>query len=223
MGIAAIIAPMENHSETQHRWVEQLLAYFSITQTDLARRARIVPSTLSKFMTGHREGHVLSARVVTAIETATGIKAYVDPTLSGPAARMPAPGFAEPDAAVWRPEGDAFGAAVAALRAGYAACDAWTLRTDALTGAGYWPGDILLVDLNGVARPGDVVVAQTIDFAGHTMRTVFRLFEPPYLVEASSDPRRSKPILVDNAGTQVRGVVVAALRRRPGEAAASGT
>jgi SOS-response transcriptional repressor LexA len=92
------------------------------------------------------------------------------------------------------------------------------LRSRSLESAGYMPGDILMVDLNGRPEPGDVVCAQIYDRSGKA-ETIFRIYEHPFLVAATLDGRLMKPHLVDNDRVVIRGVVIASLRERRAVAA----
>ncbi|MGH6907913.1 MAG: hypothetical protein ACREDX_08660, partial [Aestuariivirga sp.] len=92
--------------------------------------------------------------------------------------------------------------------------DAWTLNSRALEGAGYRPGDILLVALDETPAAGDVVCAQIYDWVKAKAETVFRIFQPPYLVAATSDPQLMRPHLVDDAAVAIKGVVLQSLRGR---------
>ena len=99
------------------------------------------------------------------------------------------------------------------------AVDPWTLKSRALETAGYLPGDVMIVDLNGGAEPGDVVCAQLYDWSRSKAETVFRIYEPPYLVPATFDPRLRRIIVVDNENAMIRGVVIASIRPRQARAA----
>jgi hypothetical protein len=57
------------------------------------------------------------------------------------------------------------------------------------------------------------VCAQVYDMGGRA-KTVFRIFEHPFLVAASIDPSLHRPLLIDNRAIMVRGVVVASMRPR---------
>ncbi len=111
-------------------------------------------------------------------------------------------------------ERQAVDAIVAALHPGHSSSDLWTVKGRALEVAGYLPGDTVIVDLSRVdAKTGDVVCAQIYDWENpDKTRTVLRIFEPPYLVSFSADPKFHKPELVDNH-IAVKGIVVASFRR----------
>jgi hypothetical protein len=90
----------------------------------------------------------------------------------------------------------------------------WRLKTRALEAAGYLPGDVLVSDNAIQPRAGDAVVAQVYDVRTGTAETVFRLFEPPYLIAATSEAALRKPLLVDNERVIVMGPITQSFRAR---------
>ncbi len=60
----------------------------------------------------------------------------------------------------------------------------------------------------------DVVCAQVYDWARGKAETVFRLYEPPYLLSSTTDPKLLRPLVVDDDVVMIKGVVVASLRSR---------
>lgn len=197
-------------AEGNHReYILRVLEKTGLTQTQLANRAGLDPSTLSRFLSVEREGHTLRPSTLRKIETATGVPA---------SATAPEPahgGFSEPEAtpyevkpaspleriiAVWASEGSNV--------------DPWILKGKALEGAGYRTGDILLVSLGLPPAAGDVVCAQVYDWAKGQAETIFRIFQPPFLVAATADPRLMKPHLIDDGNTAIKGVVIQSIRER---------
>jgi DNA-binding XRE family transcriptional regulator len=81
----------------------------------------------------------------------------------------------------------------------------WKLTSDALAGAGYQPGDYLVVDLGATASARDIVLAT------HNKFPLFRLMFPPYLYAVQVGRQAPAPIVVDNLQTIVRGVVISRL------------
>ncbi|MDX2237186.1 MAG: hypothetical protein NW203_06445 [Hyphomonadaceae bacterium] len=88
------------------------------------------------------------------------------------------------------------------------------ITSDALRLAGFEPGDIAVVDTRRAPEPGQIVMAQVYDLRLGSADTVFRYFEPPYLVSASTEPDARKPILIDSQTVALRGVVIRQLRSR---------
>lgn len=62
------------------------------------------------------------------------------------------------------------------------------------------------------AQAGDVIVARLYNWHAGTARTVLRIFQPPYLVAAATDPTKYRPELVDNERVVVKAVVVGSFR-----------
>jgi SOS-response transcriptional repressor LexA len=88
----------------------------------------------------------------------------------------------------------------------------WRLKTAALEEAGYLPGDIVVVDPNSSPKRKDVVCAQISDMQRGSTETIWRIYDPPYLVGAAHDRLAYKPLLIDHERVIVCGVVVASLR-----------
>lgn len=203
-------APMTDSIDQRH-YIQTVMQRTGWTQSELASRAGLDPSTLSRFLTGDREGHALRASTIQKIEAVSGI---------GFGMSAPAPpaveGFAAPEAEPIRLDSSSpLDAVVAALTRGRNNVDPWTLRSRALEGAGYRPGDILLVALDETPLAGDVVCAQLYDWTSNRAETVFRIFQPPYLVAASPDPGLMRPHVVDDGAVQIKGVVINTIRNRP--------
>jgi hypothetical protein len=126
------------------------------------------------------------------------------------------PGFSEAERVNYGADSD--GAAVQALIAGRT-LDPWRLRTNAIEDVGYLPGDVVLVDPNAQPASQDVVCAQVYDWTRGRAETVWRVFDPPFLVAASKDRSLYKPVLVDNDKVMIRGVVVQMIRPHRASAA----
>ena len=125
------------------------------------------------------------------------------------------PGLGEAEAARYDPEPSDH-AVIQALYPGRANADLWEIKSRALDLAGWLPGDIAIVDLGRSDwRPGDVVCATLHDFHAGTSVTVFRIYDPPHLLSASTDPQFRKPLSSDLDNPHIRGLVVAGYRRRP--------
>lgn len=197
--------------QSQMGWLDTVRSRTGLSLTEIARRAELHPSSVTQFYNNDRRGGMLSALTIRRISDATGVP--TTPAILGETGTVGA--FREPEAALF----DMAGApqAVAGLVAA-AAADAhvvpWELHSRALEFAGYMPGDVLLVDLNGRPQRGDVVCAQFYDPRGTGAETVFRLYEPPFLVAHGPDEAHRRPRLVDDATVAIMGVVTMTLRRR---------
>lgn len=90
----------------------------------------------------------------------------------------------------------------------------WRLRTDALESDGYLEGDIIITDASVQPRAGDVVCAQVYDVRAGAAETIFRTFEPPFLISRSRDPNLRKPLQVDDRSVIIMGTVTQSFRTR---------
>lgn len=87
------------------------------------------------------------------------------------------------------------------------------VNTRALELAGYMIGDLATLDMAATPVGGDAVEAQV--YGGGAAHTVFRIYDPPYLVARSADPTISaKPLLVDGDHVRIAAVVVSSVRKR---------
>ncbi len=197
--------------DEQRAYLASVMERTGWNQTELAQRAGLDPSTLSRFLNGGREGHALRQGTIRKIELASGL------AVSGGVAAPTAQGFAESEASPFEvPAESPLRAIIAALGQGRMNIDPWTLQSRALEGAGYRPGDILLVALDETPAAGDVVCAQIYDWTKGRAETVFRIFQPPYLIAATGDPQLMRPHLVDDGAVTIKGVVLHSLRGRAG-------
>ena len=90
----------------------------------------------------------------------------------------------------------------------------WLLQGRSLEHEGYFAGDILLVDKGEMAKPGDVVIAEIKDWKSNGVATAIRIYEPPYIVAASSDRNLRRLYAVDQEQVSLEGVVIAAIKPR---------
>ena len=141
--------------------------------------------------------------------------AGVEEAMSLLTTREDTPGMGEAEAAHYKIQGETDNALVSALAPGLKNADAWIIRSRALDLAGLLPGDVAIVDLNAAPEADDTVCAQIYDWRAAEAVTVFRLYDPPYLVAASTDPQFRRPQLVDDDRVSIKGAVVASFRRRP--------
>lgn len=201
---------MEPSRDEIRQWIRGILARTGDTPTGLARRAGVASTTLTRFMGGQAR-NALSFSTIAKIAEATG----TPPPFADGGERLP--GFAEDDAAPYHTGGlnsepSACAAAISALIAGRRAADPWKMRSRVLEDAGYLPGDVLIVDLTRTPTAGDVVCAQVYNWGQDSAETVFRIYEPPYLVAATAAPEARKPLLVDGKNVVIKGVVTESLR-----------
>ena len=205
-----------SESAEQRRYLLDVMQRTGWSQTELAARARLDPSTLSRFLLGQREGRAMRASSIRKIEQVSGLGFESGQPLPS-AAQTLAEGLSEPDALPLDvPARSHLEAIIAALSQRGRNVDPWSLRGRALENAGYRPGDILLVALGETALAGDVVCAQVYDWPSGKAETVFRIFQPPYLLAASSDPTLMRPLVLDGETVEIKGVVINSIRDRGG-------
>lgn len=201
---------MDRSQDEIRAWVAEILAEHGMTATALARQAGLAPPTLARFMKGGEDvTHVLSTPTIAKIAAAVGRTSPIAPEV-----RM-RQGVAEPELAPYRPDADrpdADARLLSALAPGHNNAHVFQLRGRALDLLGYLPGDLVIVDLNATAEPGNVVCAQIYDRQQMRAETVMRLYEPPYLLAQSSDPRYRRPEFVDNRHVVIMGVIIASAR-----------
>jgi transcriptional regulator with XRE-family HTH domain len=203
---ARIVTDMADDSSTlaneQRAYIERVLTRTSWTATELARRAALDHSTLSRFIAGGREGHALRHSTIRKIENASGIA-------------FDAQGFSESEASpVIMSEAGALAPVIRSAISGRDNTDAWVLNSRALENLGYRAGDTLIVELGLQPSAQDIVCAQIYDWQNGRSETVFRLFQPPYLLAASNDSSLMRPLLVDETAVSIKGVVILQLRPR---------
>lgn len=189
--------PREQVQSSTREWIKRAMERRGWTANRLAKEAGLAPSTVHRALNDPR--FVTSTTTLEKIATATGLPS---PVHSGT-------GFAEADAVPL----DA-----ADIPSSLRPADAevvWELKTRAAELAGFLPGDLVLLDPRITPRAGDLVCAQVYNFQLGTAETVFRLFEPPYLITRTMDPSiTAKPLLVDDERVKVWGVAVRSLRTR---------
>ena len=179
-----------------------------MTATEVARRAGLSSSTLTRPV---REGAYSSTISTHTIDKVAEVTGCPPPEGFGRArAHMPR-GFSEPDAVPYKaPENVEY--TVGSGR------DWWLIKSRSLDLEGYLPGDRVLVDLGERPLAGDIVVAQVVSDRGEP-ETVFRKFEPPFLLTRSTLSDAGKPVLVDYERVSIMGVAIVCWRDRKGRAA----
>ena len=177
-------------------WILKVLAAKGWTPHRLAVEAGLSPATVHRAL---NDDHVTSNTTLEKISKATGIPTPLAAHAAGQsgfresdAVPLHAPARTESDAQTW-----------------------WRLNTRAAELAGYLPGDEVLTDQSVMPRAGDLVCAQVYDFQMGSAETVFRIFDPPYLVVRTMDPSVStKPLPVDGKHVLIMGTVVRSVRLR---------
>ena len=210
-----LVAKKQSHEDIRNRqraWLQHVQRVTGKTLTQIAREAELTPTTLLRPMNRKDHPHAISALTISQVAQATGVAASID--IMGEAASNPPRGFREPDAAPYALlTHDPVSALIRSVIGGRNGVDPWQLKSRALETAGYLPGDIMVMDMNREAKPGDIVCAQLYDWhAPANTQTIWRLFEPPYLVAASAAPEHRRPRLVDNETIVIKAVLELMIR-----------
>lgn len=209
--VAALFFPMTDLRDQQLAWLDNIVATSGLELSNVARRARLDPSTLTRFHSKNESGHTLTSKTIKKIEDAFGIPAYEvrrRPSLTA---------FQEPDAEPYKVDNDAQELMIQALRTVVSksnSVDLWVMKSHVLSAAGYRQGDVLLVDRDATPRAGDAVCAQIYDWRRGTAETIFRIYRTPYLLTASSQGEPALPEVVDDETVVIKGVVLGGARLR---------
>lgn len=198
---------MEPSREEIKQWLQAILARTGETPSALARRAGLATTTLTRFM-NDPDAPMLGLRSIAKIAEAAG---------AGPVG-VPVTGVAPltvppPEAAPYHDTGadPVMHNGIAAMIRAQNDLEPWISQSEMLAAAGVLPGDVLLVDPAARPATGDIVRATLT--AWQQTEIVFRLYEPPYLLPAALDPRRRKPLLIDQDRVRITGTVRYVLRR----------
>ena len=193
---------MNGDREEIRRWLEQAVAKTGLTATALARRAGVHQTTVTRFLRDP-DAPMMKTTTLNAIASAAGI-----PLLNADEPNDPIEAIQLTLAETDTPKN----AALKALIAGRENISLWRLTTDALESAGYLPGDLLVVNGHAKPAPQHVVAAKIYQWDTRRADTVFRIYQPPYLIAATRNQELWKPHLIDNDRVMICGTVEASLR-----------
>jgi hypothetical protein len=200
------LARDEQTSRHHREYLRRVIAHVDKPATRIAKEIGVAASTLTRLLNAPEASTAtLHARTISKLQEFSGISLFGGDTSTAQGPR----GLAE-DAVLFDVTNadPAVSAAIKALIGGRQAADPWTIRTRALEGVGYLPGDIVIVDLGRRPEPGEVVCAQVYDWGRVAAETVMRIYEPPFLVAASLDEQLRRPLMVDNERVIIKGVVL---------------
>jgi hypothetical protein len=198
--------PRDEETARQHRdYLRRVIAHTRKPPTRIAKEVGVAPSTLTRLLNEDSIA-TLHARTISRLQEYSGIAFFG----GDPSAPSTFRGLAEDAVPFDAKDADpAVSAAIKALVGGRQAADPWTMRTRALERRGYLPGDIVIVDLGRRPEAGDAVCAQVYDWRRGAAETVMRVYDPPYLLEATHDDQLRKPLVVDNEQVIIKGVLLA--------------
>lgn len=202
-------------ANAQRAWLDHVVITTGRTLSEVARAAKVNPSTLTRFRNSQDRVGVLSATTMAAVSMVSGVPLPQDVHAPAPAAGAALRGFGESEAALWEGEPtDPVSGALRAMTGSALHLVPWVLRSNALLHEGFRPGDILIVDLNAEPKPGNIVLAQLYDWQNpRGTETVLRLYEPPYLIASGPVEAAKRPELIDQKRVVIKGVMQAMLRR----------
>lgn len=203
------MAEKDASKSEQQEWVRAVLAHTGLNLAQLAKKIGRAPSTLQRPMNDPAWQGMLSGRVMAEIAEIAGLRVMEFPGRPK--------GFMENEAEPFRTGHDddldrAVAKAIGELTGGRNGCEPWFIHTSLLDLHGILPGDVMIVDLNRRAKPGDIVCAQIYDYAAGRAETAFRLYDPPFLLSHSAR-RSTKPLTVDDDTVKVMGVVISLVRQ----------
>ena len=197
----------ENDRDTLRNWIKQNLVDKGVSPTKAAKDNGFATTTLTKFLNDPDYTFTPSTPVVLQLERYFGRRAPGASAREGErAVELEAVQVDAADLA--KPLQDA----LAALTDARAHIELWKVSSTALIAAGIAPGDLVMIDMDEPPRAGDIVCAEIHDRG--SKRTVFRIYEKPYLVAATYEATHRAPIVVDDRNVIVRGVVTDRLSRR---------
>jgi transcriptional regulator with XRE-family HTH domain len=195
----------------QLQYIQYLLEKTGWSRAELAKRAGLDPTTLSRFLSSGDVIYQLRGSTIRRLELVSGIAFGESPSSNS----EPLVGFSEVEVIPFSVVNDHnIMAAFEALHPGAINKDIWVLRSRALELVGYRPGDLIQIKLDIAPLRGDVVCAQVYDEVKSRAQTVFRIYAPPILASATTDLGLGTPYSLDDNRVVVKGVVVAMLRTR---------
>lgn len=194
-------------------WISAVAAYLNLSLSDLAVKAGLSPSTVTRYMNDGSGKLTITARSLDAIAQYAGVPKHVMPGQQG------IPGLGESEAVPYRAFGgdklpDWVIAAIEAHKGNRNGIEPWIMKSWALDLLGVIPGDVLMIDQNRRPKSGDIVCAQLTDLATGRTETVFRRYEPPMLMTHSAKLGPARAEAVDDNRVIIMGVETGMIRPR---------
>jgi len=195
--------------DRQRAWLLRVIETTGLKPSQIARGADVSDTTLTRLLNNPSYEGTLSELTIERIKTTYN--------LPGPGNDPPAKGgapvlFSEAELLQFAALEPSIAAALTALCAGITACEIWRLHSSAIENAGYLVNDLVVVDPNATPGPHDAVKAVVTEWSRGSAETIWRLFDPPYLLSSAARQLAAKPLLVDGQRVRVAGVIVASLR-----------
>jgi hypothetical protein len=197
----------KNIQQRQRNWLREVLDKVKLKPSPFAISAGVSDTTITRLLNDAKYMGTLAPETIERIKDTYKVPG---PEEYASSRRSTLIGMSEASRFDARKERGDLGAIVEAILRGRPHVDAWRLKTQALESAGYLPGDVVFVEqlsADQQARPQDAVCAQVVDYQHGAAETVWRVYDPPFLVAAAHERTAYKPILVDNDRVKIAGVI----------------
>lgn len=196
------MSAVDNRTQAFRDWIAAIVSKKQITRTELARRAGLSHSTISRATSDDDYRINFRADTISKLAEIGGI---LPPAAIAQGEAGSAQGFAEPEATPWGGQPDKN------LGPGQSI---WTVHTQAMSPMGLMPGDRFILDQSMTPQTRDIIMVQVYDHQTGSAESLLRVFAdgfavtPLYLVDGS--PR----IWIDGTHATVMGVVIESWRTR---------
>jgi DNA-binding phage protein len=198
-----LVNAVDPEAKLVREWLLEVMRRTGMKATPLAKKVGLAPSTLLRALDEDNPS-ALERRSIKKIVDHFGVPApqFAD------AQSGPHHGFEEPDLVLPDASPQLF-CGVLLEPNQYVKI----VNTRAAELVGYLPGDSVLFDMSVSPRAGDIVEAQV--YGVRDAETIFRYFDPPYLVVRTADPSANhKPQLVDGERIKIVAVALRSMRER---------
>lgn len=193
----------ETHREALKQWIRTGMSERKISFNKLTDEIGVATTTISKFVNDPKYKYTPKAPVIEKLEVLFGTKAPGSTRDKARQVRKPEGELLDPASLA-----DDLRNALHALAGARKGIEFWKLSSTAIEGAGFHPGDILIVDPHAYTYAGEPVVASVMDPDDGTRRFVFRSYQKPYLQALSADPEYLGVLEVDDKYVIVRGAIL---------------
>lgn len=197
----------------QRAWLREVLETKRLTPSRLAIGAGVSDTTISRLLNNEEYTGTLAQETIERIKDTYKVPGPEE--FAGGRRGVALLGLSEAARFDVRREQNDLAAVVEAILRGRNHVEPWRLKTMALEGVGYLPGDIVFVEIlaeGQLPKPQDAVCAQVVDYQHGSAETVWRVYDPPFLVGAANERTAYKPLLVDGERVKVVGVIREAYR-----------
>jgi hypothetical protein len=190
----------------QRAWLLEVLEKVQLKPSQMASSAGVSDTTITRILNNEEYTGTLAQETIERIKSTfkvPGPEEYA----SGRSALI---GLSEASRFEASKEARDLAAIVSAIVRGRPDVQPWRLKTMALEGVGYLPGDIVFVETligDDLPKAQDAVCAQVVDYQHGSAQTVWRVYDAPFLVGAGHDRTAYKPLLVDGERVKIFGVI----------------